>query len=630
MKFISFSRLLAQADAIEQRMFDTTHFIDQLNDDSRLQQIIIDACGPHSGLDFGKPLSQQMPSVWRAISGETNLNPPNGRISLRDLTVVYASDQLLRYLETSADLDLRAIQVVRCLQPSLARILATDYRDLIRRDHPFNRFFERLIVTFRCFDRYSGASAEILVKRIGEIVETVSTSSQSPRKAFEEGEKKLSAQLRDFSKKTSELAKITVAKNLWFMQVHEAKAMVNRELHKITDGKHLPLMLLEFLQKVWNKYLYITYLKHGGSSNIWAQSIFDTSVLVRGLAKKELDNAFPTTTNELIRAYSRIKTRSIVIHAEKDLAARFFAAMERFVTQAPQDKISEFNETFLVEPDESPHLPPTEVFGPEEPPLIAGLRVGSWYKLKEHGLEKRCKLVQKNSQYGYCIFVNFSGVRTAKCYSHTLISHIRNDRLLRIDDSPVLKNALASACQMTADILLPKLESKATEFDQEREKYQARKISTDLRVHLNKLEQERLLEKIWKLEEKLKNLQTRSYKQAVVRMEIEQQAQEQVLQRILADIEQVQSGASLELIDDQGTHLTCKLGLKIKFSGKIVLVDNLGRLLKEMMPRELAERIMEGSATILDFGIDFENTLETMIVNRSERIEVADAAALLQ
>ncbi len=82
----------------------------------------------------------------------------------------------------------------------------------------------------------------------------------------------------------------------------------------------------------------------------------------------------------------------------------------------------------------------------------------------------------------------------------------------------------------------------------------------------------------------------------------------------------MQSGGWLEYIGADDQRISCKLGLRLKSSGKMIFVDNLGRKVIELRSVELAERIVDGNAAILDFGVAFDSTLSGLINERSERI----------
>jgi hypothetical protein len=83
----------------------------------------------------------------------------------------------------------------------------------------------------------------------------------------------------------------------------------------------------------------------------------------------------------------------------------------------------------------------------------------------------------------------------------------------------------------------------------------------------------------------------------------------------------MQSGGWLEILNEDHQRISCKLGLRIKSSGKLIFVDSLGRKVMEFLPRQLAERIVDGSAAIVDFGVAFDETLGNLIVERSEKIK---------
>ncbi len=78
---------------------------------------------------------------------------------------------------------------------------------------------------------------------------------------------------------------------------------------------------------------------------------------------------------------------------------------------------------------------------------------------------------------------------------------------------------------------------------------------------------------------------------------------------------QLSVGGWINLVQEDGTELRCKLAARVKTTGIFIFVNRLGAKKLETTESELAELIARGDVTIVDNGLNFDSTLERVVMN---------------
>jgi len=613
------SGLFQQLANLESRIFGGESPSERLIPSDQLERILGRAAASHSGRAQSAERLDLSGEVKRVIESEPETNPAGCLLSIRHAALLQIVEYLFRFLEYAADLDPDAYDAIHYLQLGLAKILIADPGALNRAEHPARHLLELLVGACKGYDHHAGPKAETLLEQAGRLVKAAADSPGSPEWSYGSAEREFAALLDAHERETLEFAKQMIAKERGEVMSSDAKVAVNREIIAAVRGKKLPLVLLQFLQQHWNKYLYVTYLRHGMQSTECRQGVEDIHSLVHSLRIRERNELFRFYAGNRAAALGRVRVGAASIHGGEALAKRFFATLDSIHKEVAEGELPEIEEIIVSTPDDLSESPATSPSDTESRIALDQLRVGHWYKLQERGLELRCKLIEKNPKHGYCLFSNYSGIKTARMEYTEAAQALRAGSLKQIDSSPIFGRALAFACRQIAE-QIPKLESKAQAVSQEREKILSQKRRDDAEQNLRRLEEERLQEEARLLEERRSREREQARREAEAQAEARDEARRQALQQVLDRVNRMQPGGWVELIGDDNQKITCKLGLKLKSSGKLIFIDRLGRKVQDLLPEQLAERIVDGSAAIADYGVAFDDTLGRLITDRSEQV----------
>lgn len=559
--------------------------------------------------------------VKRVIDTKSEMKQSGHLLSLRHAALLQIVESLFRYLEYTADLEPDAYARIQYLQTGLARILVADPNVLSRPDHPARQLLEALVNTGKTYDPHSGPSAENLMGQIGGIVKAAVEAPRPTENAYSSGLREYFALIEAHSQDALEDAKKLVVKEKGEFQSNDAKLAVKQGLQKAVEGKKLPLVMLEFLQQIWSKYLYVTYLRHGMDSREWHNSMQDIHILIRSVGVRDRDQLFRLHSTQLNRILARVRLGADSIHGDWALTRDFFLAMDTLYEARLAGLDPVMDEAVVgASSDEAAEGSEDEVDQLDDLRLIDSLKVGDWYKLPEKGLELRCKLIEKNLQHGYCLFANLSGRKVAAARFSRIAGFLQAGLLKRIDTSPVFDNALAFACRQIAE-QIPKLEAKAEQTERERAAILEQKRQEESAERLRRLEEERLRQETQLLEEKRRRERELARQKSEARLQAERSAREDALRQVLTDIERMQPDGRAEFVGEDGQTMTCKLALKLRSSGKLIFVNQLGRRVQELLPEEFAELILDGGATILSYGVAYDYGLQSLILTRDKKLD---------
>ncbi len=569
-------------------------------------------------------------TVRRIIESVAGDGPRAPSLSTRHAALIQFAEDLFRYVESSCDLDSAAYAVVQYLKIGMARTLILDPRALERRDHPVRLFCEYLISSLKGYDRRSGSRADALMGRVAgvvkSVVETPLAAEAAYEAAYEAARRELIALIDTFDQDSSMFARNLIAKEKGEASRCDARLTVNRAILEAVSGKRLPLVLLQFLQQIWSKYLYITHLRQGMDSREWREGIDDIGVLARSLDIRDRDGLFRFYGTHLSKTLDRLRAGADSIYGDAALAERFFEVMDQICveTLAGRDQeIEDLTDLTTTSEDGLQDGPEALVVNAANRKLVESLRVGRWYHFTEKGMALRCQLIERNQKHRYCLFANLSGIKVARQEYAQAARAVESGLLQPIDTAPVLDRAMAYAGERLVE-KIAQLENQALEAERLRAEAHERQRQEESALRLQQLQQARLREQARVLEEKRRRAQEQAKRQAEAQERSARLARERALHQVLADVERMQSGGRVDLIDGDRRKVTCKLGLKLKSSGKMIFVDHLGRKMCELLPEDLATRIIDGSAGILDYGVAFDDTLRDLIVERSEKIHVDD------
>jgi Protein of unknown function (DUF1631) len=567
-------------------------------------------------------------------------------LSIRQAAMLQLTETLFRFIEYSCGLHLHVYAAVQGLQVGIAATLLSAPALLADPEQPHQRYLERLVLSLRGYDQHAGRRARNLVGGAGRGVIGLLHGSPMDGEACRAAERAFLDLLQSYDRESQIYDKSIISKEQGQAAREDARCIVNREIFAAVGGRPLPELLLRFLREVWSKYLYVTYLREGMDSEAWREGVGAVAVLVRSLSIRHPEELFQFYQQGLSRAMALLRSGAESIHQDTLLTQEVLQLLDRVYMQIMQGEEPDFATLQEMPTDAASLGGGRGEPGPADRQALEGLRLGDWYLIRQGTQEIRGRLIQKEGALGYCLFANYSGIKAARLEAAGLAKALAAGVLQPLDIRPVMDRGLDLAVgQLEAHV--PRLEAKVRLVEQERERLRAEareaerlRQAREQAQQAERAEQERararaeeaarlarLRERVRRDEEVIREQEQRAAEERVRQVaqgrdQAQRRQEEQALVGALAEVQRLQPGGWLELIGANDAKRVCKLGLKIKSSQKMIFIDRLGQKVAEMLPPELAARMVEGSARIVDYGVAFDDTLGSLILDRSEKIHV--------
>ncbi len=389
------------------------------------------------------------------------------------------------------------------LQIPVLKVAVIDKTFFNRANHPARALINELAGAAIGVQSESLASKDQLLQKTEVIVNKILTEFTDNVSIFEE----ILLDFRDFlfleQKRSEAIEKKTRDAEESKVKVENAKALVHTEISKRIENVILPNSISHLISDVWSKYLFISYLKEGKDSEIWAKGLSTIDTLIWSLIPKDTEDAkikllsiIPKVQRELREGLNSILFNPFEItkifqdleskHIDNltttnDLIAGINAQEDRnddFIDPqpAPAEKQSNIREalhtlrmdahtkkTLKVEKttEKNDVIPAKAVKTEpvitkatdskntiEETPLLKDvneIEIGTWFEFIQDNNEKvRAKLSARLRNGERLIFVNRSGFKMAEKSSEQLAYEIETGLSTTLNDSLLFDRALES------------------------------------------------------------------------------------------------------------------------------------------------------------------------------------------
>jgi len=542
-------------------------------------------------------------------------------LSIRHAALIQLIEALFHNMEYSQDLDSEAYAAIRGLQICTARIALSDVTALDAPTRPLWQFLGLCLRACQGCDPHAGFRSQELLRRIEQGVREILTSPMPPEQAcfealqsFEEFHQQHERGAPPVEQSMVEKEQILAVQERW-------QQSVRSKAFRVLAGKRLPRAALEFFDQIWSEYLLGFSQWEGAEGEAWDRGVEAVHSLVASLSIRDPEQMLSYYSGMLFEVLDVFRHGAEKVRPNSPLTRSFLEQMERFCLQVVNGE----------EPDPAQMIDvPADAYDPEGVTVsdseslarIGEMKEDDWYLIQGGGIRKRGKLIQKNQKEQYCLFVNYSGIKSSRMDFRQIAEGLEAGTIRPVEVKTVYKQALRRAVKQMAE-LVPQLKSKVKETEAQRQRLQEAKIEQKRREEtLRKLREQQSREAAAARKKARQEAMEQARRQMEQRAEAVRETRERAMVIARGDVERMQAGGRLELIGEDRSKLVCELGVRLKSSQKMIFVDQLGRKQLSLLPEELAEKIAIGNARILDYGATFDDTLRGLIVEHSSRIQV--------
>ena len=400
------------------------------------------------------------------------------------------------------------------------------------------------------------------------------------------------------------------------LRTRRAQQQAARVLNVAMAGKRLTQAAVDYLQQDWYRELQWGALQFGDNdpasgapSAQWQRRAELTERLVNSLvdplddddARQQLYHLISEVDTELRAVLSEHAADPEIVENQLARIQQQHLALLKGKPLAPT--------TFTLLANHDPWLSPTTSISRDLLRQVTELDLQRWFLLRVNGSDSRIKLVLKMDDTSQLLFSNRLGVRALQKSFEEFAYLISLGEATPLPGAGQASNALRQVLLQ----LMQRADARARSEGEARQR--------------ELLEQQRRQQA---KEKALAEATALAEQQARAESEALERAREQEAQRRRAHIEE-QSGVAeqqtramrqqatlltvgswVELHDDIGTVQRVKLAVKLP-SGKLIFVDRDGVRRAEFDRDAFAQRLLEGSAQILNQGPQFDDTLARVV-----------------
>ena len=435
----------------------------------------------------------------------------------------------------------------------------------------------------------------------------------------------LSALFADLSKfmdkesdKVSRLEDRLAASETGIVRSKQAKVLAANLINEKSQGKQITESLSEFLKGPWNDSLQLLVNEKGLDSEEWqrASALTDTILWTYQPIDGEDQEQAAQDKQKLYRIIehlpAEVKELLVALEHNTDATENALETLENDHVAIVSGIAPEFIE-FEPIPSES-----TEVHSTVSRVLLRKVREltpGQWFSYTEGDGVQLIKLVLKLDDVNQLLFTNRNGMKVMQKsfdeFAYYLSSHV----VRIINPEAAFSSTFKTYYQGMVDELkkhrqlISDRKAEVDRLDEERKQAQKKAQAEAQKLSLAKEEAERARAAA------LKAAQLESAKAEASKLENADRLEE--FTQIVASLA---AGAEILLPDAIGEKQLCKLAVKIAAADKFIFVDRDGMKAGDYNAEQLVQLLVAGQAELSDSGVEFEDTLASVVSKlRSDR-----------
>jgi len=463
-------------------------------------------------------------------------------------------------------------QTIKHFQLAFALCLFEEPRELIDAWHPLRHFFEQVLKSTRAIELHPCPRSMQLLTIVQDNILEAILSEKPLRDNFAKAQKNLQTYLTQFNQELGQLTQRHINKEQSQSHLTDVRKIVKAQIGQILDNKRLPLFMVKFFDEVWQKFLYMSYLREGTDGKNWQQALKDMDYLAQSVLIKNPVTLKQQLNQNLDTIMNRIRQHSESIYNGLE-ADKFFINLEKIhisiLTSTPLEE--DFN--WQHQPQSNNNQLDAKC---EKHALLKKLQRGIWFRMNIRGITSNVLLIDININHNYLLFSNYSGVLVNRISCQDFALQMEQKHITRLPLDPAFSQLMQSS--------LPSLDRFIHD-------------TTNIIVKQETMRSEKRQEALEQLQqEAIKNAEEAQQKIS----QSEKAGQQVAFDRVLIEVNNLELGETLEVRDQEKGRFICTLGLKLKSTRKLIFLDRNGRRVAEFLPEQLAEDMLTGLVKLID------------------------------
>ena len=394
------------------------------------------------------------------------------------------------------------------------------------------------------------------------------------------------------------------------LHAKHASLLSAKTLNQNMAGKKLPFVISQFLQGPWRESMRLTIISDGRSSDNWQRLLRLTETLIWSF--QPFDQADAEYRQHVYDSISEISEQlrevAVGLHHSSKLDEEL-ANIEAEHLKILKGEELEY-QTFQLIDNSDPLLSSQVSMSKALIKSATAFEEGQWFIDHVDGEEKHIKLSLKIIQAQQLLFTNFLGIKAAQ-YSFEEFAY-------RLSSKIIIPIKSADPFKATGEKMLDHL--------LKRQQQQQQKAASDAALEKEAMRQQELSRQAAR-EKALQEAKAHSEAQKAARLKAQQEAEkiqakkahEKQQHEATGQLDKLTIGGIIIFYDAEHQGEQCKLAAVIQSSGDHIFVNRQGIKHQSLNKQQLAEKLIDGTAKLIDYGSNFDNTLETVVNNLRTR-----------
>jgi Protein of unknown function (DUF1631) len=389
-----------------------------------------------------------------------------------------------------------------------------------------------------------------------------------------------------------------------------AQQLSARSLNQQMAGKKLPTAIIRFLQGPWRESMRLLIISEGKDSDPWRKILRLSETLIWCLQPIAAEDAERRqhVYQSITEITDQLKDATVGLHHSSKLEDEIFTVEGELLKVLKGQPLDYAN--FDLIDSTNPLISTQASISNVLLAKAAAFEPSQWFIHFNGEQQNRIKLTAKLGEAQQLLFSNFLGMKAGQ-YSFDEFAYLLSTKVI----VPITtKDPFKATAEKMLTTLYNRYLQQQDHIASEREKQLA--AEKELR-----LARQQAREKALQEAKEFAILQQQARQQAAQhdKEKRQRQQQQQQLDNISDQLKRFQLDGRVVFQHDDNKKLLCKLAAVIQSTGDYIFVDQSGVKRYTLSRQQLADRLMQGSAKIIDHGSNFENTLEQVVNNLRTR-----------
>ncbi|MBL4679150.1 MAG: DUF1631 family protein [Pseudomonadales bacterium] len=532
---------------------------------------------------------------------------PDGVLSEDQFAILASLDDCVKLIFNIAHLDSEVEATLRRALPVLAIHLLQDPELVFSKKPTLISILDKLSEGLTGWIPKLGAGSEKLKYKLESSLIIITSANFNIGELYSD----ISAFMSKEGKRTNKQEERLAASETGRVRTQQSKSLSAIMINHATQKQFLTASLLEFLYGAWFESMQLIIINKGLNSEEWQRAEKITETLIKTYQTIDLDSEDAAKEKQYL--YKIIEHLPGEIRELLVALAHNTDAAESALQSLESDHVSIISGEELEYIDFEPlEYDQNSKFDSRVSKLLLrkvdALNTGQWFRFTESDDAIRIKLVLKLDDVKQLLFTNRNGMKVLQKSYDEFAYYLSSHTIKGINQGDVFSSTFTHYFRGIIE-----------EYEKHKRLIADRRIEVEEQDIARKAARTKALAEAKQLaieKKKAKAAKLASDNEArlnAAKLEASKAENATLVEKFQTSVRNLNTGARLTLPCADSKQSECKLAVKISSTDKMIFVNTKGMRAGEYNSTQLVQLLVVGEATIIDDGVEFEDTLAQVV-----------------